>query len=195
MQWVPPDMFAPVFLVLVTLLVSVFMSLLWMGDTGAPIVKNDTPKKPTREHGPFAQLKMCVLLDVVSVALVIPLLPYHALDLGMTTIEFGWVSAFYGALQVGSGPLTGIMSQRIGKQRMLVVSMLGTGVSYAMLALTSSKTMFIVSRIPVGLLRQSMMLARTIVGSSPNCGDHLADLSALASLAFVVGPVVGMWIV
>jgi MFS family permease len=36
-----------------------------------------------------------------------------------------------------------------------------------------------------------MMLARSLVADSPHRADHVADLSAVSSLAFVIGPLIG----
>ena len=52
-------------------------------------------------------LYACVFLDLVSVGLVIPLLPYYAEALGASPSEYGALLSFYGILQLFGSPLMG----------------------------------------------------------------------------------------
>ncbi len=93
--------------------------------------------------GAFVPLKTCILLDVMAVGLVVPLLPFRARTVGLSAVEWGAVSMFYGALQVVSGPMVALLSQRLGRKTSLVISMLGTSVSYLMLFYTQTPIMFL----------------------------------------------------
>lgn len=136
-------------------------------------------------------LKVAVLLDMIAVALVVPLLPFHARGLGLSQLEWSWVALMYGVGQILSGPLMGLLAARVGRQRGLVVSQLGAALSYGLLATATGRGWFVASRAVVALTRQTAMLTRGMVPPGTKRADHLADVSSMGSLAMVVGPIIG----
>ena len=64
--------------------------------------------------------------------------------------------------------------------------------SYAMLGAAWNVWIFLLSRVPVGIFRQSLTMARAMVTDrSKNQEDDLRELSVVNNISFVAGPLIG----
>ena len=95
-------------------------------------------------------------LDALGVALVITLIPFFTKELGVGAFGFGAITSLYGFCQIIGGSIIGYLSNGILSRKMiLLISSIGSGVSYALLLIRGSITSLVVSRVLIGLLKQS----------------------------------------
>lgn len=64
----------------------------------------------TLQFGPLERLWVLVFVDMLSVGLVIPLLPYYASHLGADAETYGYLGSIYGISQLIGSPLSATSS-------------------------------------------------------------------------------------
>jgi len=135
-----------------------------------------------------------VAIDLFSVALVVPLLPNTFKSLGGTAAGWGVFASVYSVSQVSGGVLLGGLSDRYGRSTGLQLSMMAAAVSYAMVGLANSIPMLLLSRVIVGLFKQTMTLSKALVADTTAPEERaaaVAQLSAAVSIGWMSGQAVG----
>ena len=141
-------------------------------------------------------LPLLVFVDMFAVALVVPLLVRYFQSAGITNASHRELltSVFSLAQIVGGLVLGALMDARwVQRTTVLYVSFGGSAVAYALMA-RGSVLALLVSRILVGLVKQTMTITKTML---TNCtteetrAQHMGRLSASATASWVMGPSVG----
>lgn len=140
-------------------------------------------------------LLVAVFLDLFGVALVVPLLPSLFKELGGDPQLWGVTASIYSVAQIIGGVLLGSVSDRFGRRAGLLLSMAGAAVSYGIVGCAFSVGMLIVSRIIVGLVKQTMTLSTALAAdiSSDPAGraEAVAQVAAAVSTGFMTGQAIG----
>lgn len=89
---------------------------------------------PAPRNGSLPLVMLVMFLDVLCYGMTLPLLPLYAQTLGGDATLAGLIAAGYAVMQLVSGPLLGALSDRHGRKPVLVACLLGTVVSYAIVA-------------------------------------------------------------
>lgn len=139
-----------------------------------------------------------VWLDICAVGLVIPLLSFYARDLGGGPAFAGALSSAYGMMNLVGAGFMGSFSDTHGRRLVLIISLMGAISGYFMLFLSvfhfKSLAILFLSRVPIGLAKQTMTASRAIVSDCSSDSDRalvLSRVSVAAGLGFVVGPMCG----
>ena len=145
-------------------------------------------------------LYLATLLDVTAVGLVVPLLATYSRALGAGPQFTGLLQATYGLSQLIGSNMLGGLSDTVGRRRLLQLSALGGMLGYSCLALSlpngitgtnGSLAMLLLSRLPIGLLKQSLTVARALVVDTTRPAQRLRPMAALGGvtgIGFVLGP-------
>lgn len=137
-----------------------------------------------------------VFLDFFGVALVVPLLTSYFRDAGINTKLLGLMSSLYSISQILGGIVIGILSDTQSKHDVLMLSLLGSAVSYFIVGSSKSVAMLFLSRVLVGLVKQTYTIATTVVNEITDKrpelrSQELGRLSAISTVSFIIGPSVG----
>ena len=138
-----------------------------------------------------------VLLDYMCVGGMRTVLPYYARSLGAAATGVAALEALYGVGQVVGALLLGRLSDRRGRKAVLLVSFAGSAIGYAGAAVamgTKSATLLLLSRLPVGLAKQTITASRSIIGDVTSTGDRTSAMARLFSsmaLGYSCGPFLG----
>jgi DHA1 family tetracycline resistance protein-like MFS transporter len=135
-----------------------------------------------------------VLIDLLGYSLILPLLPYYAETFGATLTLVGLLGTVNALGQLIAAPTIGRLSDRYGRRPLLIVSIVGTVVSFLLLGTAHSLTIIFLSRILDGLLGGNIALARayiTDVTDEKNRARGLGIIGAAFGLGFIVGPAMG----
>jgi ferrochelatase len=106
----------------------------------------------------------------------------------------GMLGAIYSSLQFFAAPLWGAWSDRIGRKPVLVRSMAGMAVGYAIWVFSGSFTLLILSRIIDGIMGGNISTATAVVAdvtTKENRSKGMAIIGIAFALGFVVGPAFG----
>jgi ferrochelatase len=106
----------------------------------------------------------------------------------------GMLGAIYSSLQFIAAPLWGAWSDKIGRKPVLVRSMAGMAVGYAIWVFSGSFTLLIISRIIDGIMGGNISTATAVVAdvtTKENRSKGMAIIGVAFALGFVVGPAFG----
>src|SRR5206468_5643782 len=109
-----------------------------------------------------------VTLDILAMGLIIPVLPKLILDfLGgkMTDAAHwnGWFALVFALMQFFFAPVLGILSDRFGRRPIILLSNLGLGLDYVVMALAPTIGWLFLGRIISGLTTSSIPTAMAYI--------------------------------
>ena len=138
-----------------------------------------------------------VFLDLIGFGIVIPLFPFYVKSMGGSARTLGFLLASFSFTQLVATPLLGRMSDRVGRRKVILLSLAGNAASMVLFALATK-----VSLLP--LLFASRVLAGATAGNLSACQAAVADvtggeerakgmgrLGAGIGLGLVLGPALG----
>jgi MFS family permease len=132
-----------------------------------------------------------VAVDATGMGIILPLLPFYSQRLGATPFLIGALISVYAVCQLVAGPVVGILSDRYGRRKVLVVSQIGTLVGFVLLALADSLTMVFLARIIDGLTSGNISVAHAYAAehSAPSTRKQaLGMTSGAIGTGLLVGP-------
>lgn len=140
-----------------------------------------------------------VMLDMLSLGMIAPVLPklvagFVGGDMSRAAEMFGIFGTVWAVMQFFSSPVLGVLSDRFGRRPVIVLSNLGLGFDYVVMALAPT----------LGWLFLGRAISGVTAGSLTTAGAYIADvtppdkraagfgmLSAAFGVGFVLGPAVG----
>jgi MFS transporter, DHA1 family, tetracycline resistance protein len=147
----------------------------------------------------LAFIFVTILLDMFALGLVIPVLPRLVEDfLGGDTAGaariYGLFATVWAVMQFLSMPVMGALSDRYGRRRVILLSNLGLGLSYVLMALAPGLAWLFVARVISGITAASVSTAMAYVADvTPPAGRAVAfgRTGIAIGLGFVLGPALG----
>ena len=122
------------------------------------------------------------------------MLPFYATTYGASPFVVGLLFASFSASQLIAAPLLGAWSDRWGRRPVLILSLVGTAVSFVMLAMAHSLAMLFAARIVDGLSGGNITTARAYIAdvtTQENRAKAYGFLGAAFGLGFIIGPALG----
>jgi DHA1 family tetracycline resistance protein-like MFS transporter len=140
---------------------------------------------------PLLIIFLTIFVNLVGFGIIIPLLPYYAETFGASPATIGLLFAVFSICQLAAAPALGDLSDRYGRRPILIFSLLGTVVSFVMLALAHSIAMLFAARIVDGLSGGNISTARAYVADVTEPKDRsraYGIIGAAFGLGFICGP-------
>jgi len=142
---------------------------------------------------PLVIIFLTILVNLIGFGIIIPLLPFYAQTFGASPVAIGVLFASFSVCQLIASPILGEWSDRWGRRPVLIFSLIGTVVSFVMLALAHSITMLFVARIVDGLSGGNISTARAYVADVTEPKDRsraFGLIGAAFGLGFIFGPAI-----
>ncbi len=139
-------------------------------------------------------LFLTVFVSLIGFGIIIPLLPFYAQTFGASPTTIGLLFAGFSIGQFIAAPVLGDLSDRWGRRPILIFSLLGTVVSFALLAVAHSITLLFIARIVDGLSGGNITTARAYIGdiaTDENRAKRYGLIGAAFGLGFIFGPALG----
>lgn len=139
-------------------------------------------------------LFVTAFVDMVGLAMIIPLLPYYATNFGANATVVGILISAFSVAQLGSAPFWGRFSDQYGRRPAILVGLLITAMAYVVFAFANSVLLLLLSRVVQGLGGGTIGVVQAYVADASSDQDRtksLGWLSATTSLGAVVGPAFG----
>ena len=143
---------------------------------------------------PLLVIFLTILVNLIGFGIIIPLLPFYAQTFGASPVAIGLLFASFSVSQLIASPLLGDWSDRWGRRPVLIFSLLGTVVSFVMLALAHSLAMLFAARVVDGLSGGNITTARAYIGDvtdESNRAKAFGMLGAAFGVGFIIGPALG----
>ncbi|NXG21702.1 MFS10 protein, partial [Grallaria varia] len=109
----------------------------------------------------------------------------------------GLIGSMFSILQFFSSPLTGAVSDRLGRRPVILLTVMGLIASYSLWAASRTFGVFLLSRIIGGISKGNVSLSTAIIADlqSPKARSKgMAMIGVAFSLGFTLGPMVGAYL-
>jgi len=139
------------------------------------------------------------VLDVLALGLVIPVLPklverLAGAEVADTARIYGAFITVFAVMQFLCSPLLGALSDRVGRRPVILISNLGLGLDYVLMALAHTLPLLFLARVLGGITAASISTAHAYIADiTPPEGRArgYGMLGAAFGLGFVLGPALG----
>lgn len=136
---------------------------------------------------------------MLGFGMVIPIFPFFVVErMGAGGSALGLLVATGSLTELLFGPLWGSISDRVGRKPILMIGMLGYGLSMVLFGLSTELWMLFASRALSGVLSAATLAtAMAYIGDSTGDKDRAGGMGALggaAGLGIILGPGLGGWL-
>jgi MFS transporter, DHA1 family, tetracycline resistance protein len=140
-----------------------------------------------------------VLIDVMAFGLIIPVLP-HLIenflggDVSRAAVWYGFFSTAYMTMQFFFTPVQGALSDRFGRRPVILLSNLGLGLDFLLMALVNTLPLLFIGRIVSGITAASFSTSFAYVADVTPPEKRAASFGMLGmafGIGFVIAPAIG----
>ena len=146
------------------------------------------------KKSPLATILLVVFVDLIGFGMIIPILPLYAKSFQAEEWQIGLLLGCYSFMQFLASPVLGYISDRIGRKPVLLVSLMGSVIGYAVMANAHSLTMLFIARIIAGICGASVGTAAAYIADitpAENRSRRMGLIGAAFGVGFVLGPAIG----
>jgi multidrug resistance protein len=139
-------------------------------------------------------LVFIAIINSMGFGIIIPLLYPYGKKFGVTEHTIGLLTAAYSIAQFFATPVLGSLSDRFGRKPLLVISLIGTCVSFIIFGLANSIFVLFAARILDGLTGGNISVAQAMVSDISSPKERAKNFGILGSafgFGFVIGPAIG----
>src|SRR5215469_9312893 len=143
-----------------------------------------------------------VLLDMVAFGIMIPvfqplLLHFTGGNYTEASILSGTFSTIFALVQFFGSPILGVLSDKVGRRPIVLLSNFGTSIDFLILALAPNIWWLFVGRVLSGATTSSISVASAYIADVTPADKRAGAygmISACFGVGFVVGPAIGGWL-
>ena len=140
-----------------------------------------------------------VMLDMLALGLIAPVLPKLILDFlgGNATSAATWLGVFgtvFALMQFFFSPVLGVLSDRFGRRPVILLSNLGLGLDYIVMALSPTIAWLFVGRVISGITASSIPTAMAYISDvvpKEKRAGAFGMIGVAFGLGFILGPGIG----
>jgi DHA1 family tetracycline resistance protein-like MFS transporter len=146
------------------------------------------------KKSPLIIIFVTVLVDLLGFGIVIPITPFYAEKYGATGLAVGLLMSSYSLMQLIFSPIWGRISDRVGRRPIILMSLLGSTLSYLIFGLADSLAVLFISRFFAGIFGANISTSQAYISDSTtveNRAKGMGLIGAAFGLGFVLGPLFG----
>ncbi len=155
--------------------------------------------KNNRQQASIIFIFITLVIDILGLGIIIPILPeliteFAGGDKSNAGLYLGVFTAIYALMQFVFAPILGALSDKYGRRPVILLSLLGLGIDYIILALAPDLWWLLVGRIIAGIMGASFTTANAYIAdiSTPeNRAQNFGLVGVAFGLGFTFGPVIG----
>ncbi|MEP7234636.1 MAG: MFS transporter [Ignavibacteriota bacterium] len=135
-----------------------------------------------------------VFVDLLGFSIILPLLPFYALQFSISPEMIGMIAAVYSVCQFAASPILGSLSDRHGRRPVLIYSQFGSMAGFLLLAVAGNVWIIILSRIVDGISGGNITIASAYVADVTEPKDRASAMALIGvafGLGFLFGPLIG----
>ena len=140
----------------------------------------------TLKRSTFSVLFTTVFLDFLGFALILPYIFFYAESFGGSPLVYGLLLSSYCLAQFVFTPVWGSLSDRFGRRRMILLCLIGSGISFVIFGMATNLTVVFISRIAAGAMAATFPVAMAYIAdiTTPEARfKHMARIGAALGLA------------
>ncbi len=146
------------------------------------------------QGSPLFPIFLIVFVGLLGFGIILPLLPLYAAQFGASPFVAGMLLASYSLMQLVATPYLGALSDRIGRRPVLIISQVGTLLSFVLLGLANTLPLLFVARILDGISGGNISIAQAYISDVTDEKDRakaFGVIGAAFGLGFILGPAIG----
>lgn len=155
--------------------------------------------QPGARRAALAFIFVTVAIDVLSFGVIIPVLPHLVRsfvggDTGRASVWAGLFSTVFSITQFVFSPIQGTLSDRFGRRPVILLSCLGLGLDFLLMAVARTLPWLMIGRVLSGVTSASFSTANAYIADvtpPQRRAGAFGMVGAAFGLGFVVGPVIG----
>jgi MFS transporter, DHA1 family, tetracycline resistance protein len=163
---------------------------------------SDMSTVPAPPRAAILFILITVLLDMLSFGIVIPVLPklvegFLSGDTAKAAVIYGLMGTAWALMQFICAPIQGALSDRFGRRPVVLLSNLGLGLDYIVMALAPNVVWLIIGRTISGIASSSFSTAGAYIADVTPVEERAAaygKIGMVFGLGFVFGPALGGWL-
>jgi len=138
-----------------------------------------------------------ICLDAMGIGLIFPILPRLLEAVTHTHDIAPWIgimTALYAVMQFVFAPVLGALSDKVGRRPVLLISLAGAAINYAIMAFAPQLWMLVLGRAIAGLTSANVSVATayiTDISPEETRARRFGLLNAMFGAGFIIGPVLG----
>jgi DHA1 family tetracycline resistance protein-like MFS transporter len=160
------------------------------------------PGESGRRRAALNFIFITVLLDMLALGIIVPVLPKLVVDflLGDTARAAAYIGLFstmWALMQFIFSPLLGLLSDRFGRRPVILLSNVGLGLDYIVMALAPTIGWLFVGRLFSGITSASITTANAYISDVTPVAKRARAfglLGAAFGVGFILGPALGGWL-
>jgi len=150
----------------------------------------------------FRFIFITVLLDMMALGLIVPVLPklisdFLGGDTAKAALAIGLFTTVWAVMQFIASPFLGVLSDRFGRRPVILLSNMGLGLDYLIMALAPSIGWLLLGRIFSGITSANMNIANAYISDvtpPEKRSKAFGLLNSAFGVGFIIGPMVGGWL-
>ncbi len=142
---------------------------------------------------------MTLFLDIIGIAIIMPVLPTFleeltGADISTAAVDGGWLLLVYAGMQVLFAPMIGNLSDRFGRRPVLLASIFTFALDNLICALATTYWMLFVGRVLAGISGASFATASAYIADVSDDSNRARNFGLIGiafGVGFALGPVLG----
>ncbi|MFQ5676848.1 MAG: MFS transporter [bacterium] len=143
---------------------------------------------------PLTIIFLVVVIDLIGFGIVLPLLPLYAKSYGASPFVIGLLAISFSVTQLVFNPIWGALSDRIGRRPVLLMSLFGAVVFYAVFGWAPSLFWLFVARLAAGIFAANISTAMAYIADITTREERTRGMGlvgAAFAIGFIIGPALG----
>lgn len=137
---------------------------------------------------------LVVVIDLIGFGIVLPLLPLYAKHYGASPAVIGLLAISYSATQLIFSPLWGALSDRRGRRPILLMSLVGSVMFYALFGWAPSLLWLFAARLGSGVFAANISTAMAYIADMTSREERAKGMGLIGAafgIGFIIGPALG----
>jgi len=163
---------------------------------------SDRPTVSTQRPAAVLFILITVMLDMLSFGIIIPVLPklveeFFSGDTARAAMIYGLMGTAWAVMQFFCSPIQGALSDRFGRRPIVLLSNLGLGLDYIVMALAPTVAWLFLGRAISGLASSSFSTAGAYIADVTPAEHRAAAFGKIGmafGIGFILGPALGGWL-
>jgi MFS family permease len=143
-------------------------------------------------------IALIALVNMLGYGIIIPILYAYSKKFGLTDFQNGLLFASFSVCQFISTPIIGRMSDKYGRRPLLIISIIGTALSFFIMAFAHSVLFLFIARALDGLTAGNIPVAFAVISDSTEPQDRARAFGLIGSafsFGFIFGPAIAAFTV
>lgn len=146
-----------------------------------------------RENKSLLVIAVIALVNALGYGIIIPILYTYSHKFGLSDFQNGLLFSLFSICQFAATPLIGRLSDKYGRKPILIISLIGTALSFFMMAFANSALILFIARALDGITAGNIPVASAVISDTTKPQDRAKGFGIIGAsfgFGFVFGPAI-----